>query len=282
MRQEIHAQSGGALQESLGAFFKQVTRHVLAPLDGFDQVFRADGGLARSSRAKKQGTRATIQTAAEQLIELGAAAGGETAMARRGRAHHREARVQFDAASLDEKIMTAIGKLHSAHFRYMDLAARYAVFARFTFHAYHTMRNALKLLFAFAGREIVENENGAFPACEKLLEREDFPAITDGSLGQDFQFRYGIEGHTGGIDTLHFNAYPLQRFAQLDIGGMENGVVRFLSQPSGNTVKLQQMEILQGLAMRSRDIVQLFERFRKRDVKALLTFSSAFEKELQR
>lgn len=127
-----------------------------------------------------------------------------------------------------------------------------------------------------------KDKHRALSAREKLLEREDLPPITDGGLREDLQFRYGIEGDAGGVDPLHFGAYPLNRFAQLNIRGVEDSIIRFLRQPLGDAIKFQQIQSIQVPAMGSGDIMQFFKRFRKRYIQTFLAAPGALEQKLKR
>ena len=119
----------------------------------------------------------------------------------------------------------------------MDLPPRCAVFARLAFHSYDSMSDALKLLLAFPGREIVEDKHCAFLTREKLLKPQDLAAIADRGLRQDLQFRYGIQGDASGVNPLHFRADPLNRFAELDIRGVQNSVIGFFREPFRDAVE---------------------------------------------
>jgi len=55
------------------------------------------------------------------------------------------------------------------------------------------MRDALQLLFALVCGEVIKDKDGASPTREKLLETKDLPPVPHARLGQDLQFRDGIE-----------------------------------------------------------------------------------------
>ena len=66
------------------------------------------------------------------------------------------------------------------------------------------MRDALQLLFALVCGEVIKDKDGAFPTREKLLETKDLPPVPHARLGQDLQFRDGIERHAFRVQPLDF------------------------------------------------------------------------------
>jgi hypothetical protein len=132
------------------------------------------------------------------------------------------------------------------------------------------MGDALDLLLAFTRRAVIEHEDGAFAASEKLFQRKDFSSISGARLRQDLQLRDGIQRHATRIEPFHCASNPLKRIAQLDFGSMIDGVIGVFLKPLGKRIQLQKVNSVQRPAMRGGDIFQLFQSFGERHVKNAL------------
>jgi hypothetical protein len=72
---------------------------------------------------------------------------------------------------------------------------------------------------------VVEQQGGAAAAGEELLQGEDLPAIAQRLAGQQAQLRQRVEHHAGRVQPLDRGEDLLDGGAELDLGGVEQGVL---------------------------------------------------------
>jgi hypothetical protein len=65
-------------------------------------------------------------------------------------------------------------------------------------------------------RPVVEEENGAIPGREIVLQRQDLPAIAQWVLRQETQLRQAVEYEARRIDPLYLCLDPVNGFTELD------------------------------------------------------------------
>ena len=85
--------------------------------------------------------------------------------------------VNREASSANDAVMKSVAKSHAAHFHDVKLAPGIAVVPPFALHRDHSMGDALQLLF-LPVRSVVKDQNGALLAAKKLLQAENFAAVT--------------------------------------------------------------------------------------------------------
>src|SRR6478672_9508583 len=71
--------------------------------------------------------------------------------------------------------------------------------------------------------EIVEEQDGAFAAGEKVLQSENLPPISQRTLRQEPHFRKAVEYDAGGFDLAQLIEYQFRRLAQLGLHRMKQG-----------------------------------------------------------
>ena len=82
------------------------------------------------------------------------------------------------------------------------------------------VRNAVNGLIGGLGGEIVKHDHGGVVLGEVVLEREDLAAVAQGALGQKPDLGQAVDHDTIGLQPLNGLEYPLDRFAELEIGGV--------------------------------------------------------------
>src|ERR1700722_14278332 len=84
------------------------------------------------------------------------------------------------------------------------------------------MCNALELQILDFGRQIIEQEDGTFPADEVLFERKDLPAITKRALSKQAQFRERVDDDTFRFDSCNLGQDGLGGDAEFDLGRLKH------------------------------------------------------------
>jgi len=83
-------------------------------------------------------------------------------------------RINFDAAGVNDEIVTPFPKLNSPHLHDVELAADRAIFTRLPLQPDYPVRKALDVMLFFAVRAVIEDEHRAFPPGKELLQAENF------------------------------------------------------------------------------------------------------------
>ncbi len=97
------------------------------------------------------------------------------------------------------------------------------------FQQHHAVGDAAHLQVVVGGRHVIEQQDGALPFGQELLQREDLAPTAEGTAGQQAQFRQGVEHHPCGLQVLHVVEDAPRRRGELDLGRVEHRVllVRF-------------------------------------------------------
>ena len=135
---------------------------------------------------------------------------------------------------------------------------------------------------AVGGRagQIVEQQHRATAAGEVLLERQHLAAIAQRALGEQANLRQRIEHQPLRFDAGAEVDHRLGRLGQLHLRGMEQRVLVVAAQRIGGR-QLEQLDPLEGPAVRRRDHLELFPGLGQRDVDAPLAAPVPFQQELQ-
>jgi len=157
-----------------------------------------------------------------------------------------------------------------------------AIFGVRLFEADNGVRDALHLLVAAGGRQVVEQHHGAVAAREELLQRQDLPAIAQRPAGQQAQFRQRVEHDPPRRQLLDVAQDALRGFAQFHLGRMEHRVLLFRLQGVRRRYHLPHVHAAEVPAVRLGDAGQFRAGFRQGHVEHPLALARAFHQELQR
>ena len=280
VRRQIDVERPRARLDGREALVERVDQHLLAAARGGRRPLRGQRRFSRARRAEQQRAGAAIEPAAEHRVQLPHAAGGNAALEVLAVLGRDQTREDHDPAALDDEVVVAAAEVDAAQLRDPQAAALRPVEGDQLLHRHHPVREALQVSVGLRAGEVVEQQHGAAPAREVLLERQHLAAIAQRALGEQANLRQRIEHEPRRFHARAQIDHRLGRLRELDLGGMEQRVLLVAAQRIGGR-QLEQLDALERPAVRRRDHLQLFPGLRQRDVDAALAPSRALEQELQ-
>ena len=143
------------------------------------------------------------------------------------------------------------------------------------------MGDALELQVLPLGRPVVEKEDGAPLADEKLLQGQDLPAVAQRTLGEKPQLRKRVEDEPGRPNPLEdVNDHP-DRLGELYFRGIVHGHLHFRLEVLFSRGKFQDLDPPERPAVRHGPRGELLLALRKGDVEAAVALAHALEEELE-
>ncbi len=181
-----------------------------------------DGELGRQCRfagsggANDERAGPFFDAAAEQRVELGdiaaqLGAGGELPVF--GGDQSRE---HLEPAGMNHVVVIAATELDAAVFHNPQPAPLRPIIGLQLLQPHDAVRDALHLEIVVGRRHVVEQDHGAVAGREKLLERQNLPAIAERGARQESQFGQGVEDDPGRLQPFHIRQNQLGRGRQLD------------------------------------------------------------------
>ncbi len=177
--------------------------------------------------------------------------------------------------------MIAAARLKASNLDHPQPAALVAVVGGLLLEHDDAVADALQLPIVFGRRPIVEEEHGALPAGEELLEHENLSAIAEGVLRQQAQLRERVEHHAARLRLFDLAEEPLHDLAQLDLGGLEERVFGLFGELRRDFLHLEQLDAVEGPVVRTRHGDDLIPRLGKTDVHPGLAQPVPLKQELQ-
>ena len=245
------------------------------------RVLNRNGGLAAARRSDEQGAGATVDTAAEEGVEGGHAAGNGHAFEVDAVLRSRQARKYFQAAGADREVMKAAAKVAAPEFDDLQLPLRLAVGWRPVVQRNHTVRDALQLKIRTLRRPIVEQEHSAFAADEELLESKNLPPIAQRALRQQAQLRKRVEDHPVRANALDGFEDAARRPGELHFARVVHRDVRLAVEILLAGDQLQDLDLVERPAVRTSARREFLLGLGQGDVEAAFTCPEAFEKVLE-
>src|SRR6195952_1660862 len=111
-----------------------------------------------------------------------------------------EAWVDLKAALLDREIVVAAPEADTAHLDHAQPPTLGAVVDGELLQQHDPMRDRVQLQVVLLRGEIVEQDDGAPPTGEEVLQREHLPAIAQRALRQEPQLGQAVEYDPGRVD----------------------------------------------------------------------------------
>src|SRR5713101_1868735 len=99
----------------------------------------------------------------------------------------------FDPAFLDQIVVIAAAKLDTPILDDAEAATLRSILEIQLFEQQDAVRDALHLQIAIDRGQIIEEDHGALPGREELLEGDDLPTIPERTAGQQAQFGERVE-----------------------------------------------------------------------------------------
>ena len=134
-------------------------------------------------------------------------------------------RKHLEAALLDDVVVISAAKLHAPVLDDAETATLRAVLGIQLFEQHHAVRDALHLQIAVDRGQVVEEDDGAVPGREELLQGEDLPPIAERAAGEQPQFRERVEDDAGGLQPFDITENQLRDRRQLDLRRVEHRVL---------------------------------------------------------
>ncbi len=130
-------------------------------------------------------------------------------------------------------------------------------------------------------REVVEQDHGALPTGEEMLQGEDLTAIAQGALRQQPQLGKAVEYDATWVEFRDLVEHELGRFAQLHFGGMQDGQLTGRVQRGFRRHEFEYIDASKGPAVALGDQAQLSLGLGKSNVENPLAAARTFEKKLK-
>ena len=144
------------------------------------------------------------------------------------------------------------------------------------------MHDTLDLGIRVPGGLLGEQEEGGVGGGEVLFEGQHLPAVAQRVAREQAQLGEGIDDDAQRLDPLRFVEDPLEDLVQLDFGGVEEGVLR--PGPGGlrRGGQVEDVDAVQGPAVRVGHLADLVLGLGKGDVEARLSAPHALQEVLER
>ena len=112
--------------------------------------------------------------------------------------------------SLDDgEVVIPPARLESANLDHPQPPAFVAVIVGLLLQQKNAVGDALQLPVVFRRGSIVEEEHGALPSGEELLQHHDLAPVAQRMLGQQPQLGERVKNHPAGVRLLHFTKQPM-------------------------------------------------------------------------
>jgi hypothetical protein len=167
--------------------------------------------------------------------------------------------------------------LHDAH-----APALGAVLGRQLLQPDDAVRHAVHRLVGGVGGQVVQQQDRDVLAGEVVLQRQDLPPVAERALRQQPDLRQAVDHHPLRLLGLHGLEDHPGRFAQLQVGRIEQALLLLLVQQALGRDQLEDVHPVQRPAVRGGRGHQLLLRLRQRDVEGALAQGRARQQELQR
>ena len=228
---------------------------------------RGDRGLARPCRAHDERARAFLDAAAQQRIELRDAAGQLRARSSVCRCSEATSLGKILRPPLsDDVVVIPAAKLHAPVLDDAETAALGAVLGIQLLEQHHAVRDALHLQVAIDRGQVVEEDDGAVPGREELLQCEDLPPIAERAAGEEPQLRERVEDDTCRLQPRHVAENQLRDRRQLDFRRVKHRVLLVEREFIFRRRELPDGDAVEHPAMRLGARAELLFGFRERDV----------------
>ena len=199
---------------------------------------------------------------------------------RRAMPRGHQARKHRHPAGIEHEVVFAALELLSAHLDDAQPPALGAVLLDRLLQADHAVADAVQLQVARLRSLVVEQEHGAEPVREELLEREYLAAIAQRVLRQEAHLREAVEddpGRRGMLDPRHD---LVQGLAEFDLGRIEDRLLGVRVE-AGFVEQLEDLDAFERPAVRGDDRLKLVRRLGQGDVEAPIAPGRAGEEEAQ-
>ncbi len=120
-----------------------------------------------------------------------------------------QSREHLEPTGMNHEVVIAATELDAPVFHHPQPPTLRPVFGIQHFQPQDAVRDALHLKIVVGRRHVVEQDHGAVPGREKLLERKNLPAIAERGAGQESQLRQGVEDDPGGLQLFHIRQNQL-------------------------------------------------------------------------
>ena len=178
--------------------------------------------------------------------------------------------------------MEAAAKLYSTHFYDPEAATLRAKVNCQLFEQHNSVGNGMELKVVRGRREVIEQDDGAVPLSEEMLEREHLPPVAQRALGKHAHLRQAVEDHARRLRVLYPVEHKVGRFVELHLGRVEDRHLTVWVERCLGRNQFEQVDALQGPPVPPRDNLELPNRLGQRDVKSSLSLPSALHEELHR
>ena len=284
MAGDIQAEGVGPGQQCADALVKFEQGAWFAPFAGGIEILQGDGGLARPGRSGDQRAGAAHRATAQQGVEFHNFAlhhvAGEIAMMIGGD----QAGEDIHAALADHHVMIAGGEVYAAQFLHLHAPARRAKVQRQPFQRDDAMAQAVQMGVARVGRSghVVDQDDGAVPAGEELLQGQNLTTIAQRILRQQAHFGQAVEHDAGRADPLHFVLDQADGFAQLHFPRVDDGLFATIAEHVIGGFQFEHVEAIERPVMGRGDGAQFLAGFGQGDVQNPLALADALAQKLQR
>src|SRR5690348_5424681 len=106
----------------------------------------------------------------------------------------------------------------------------------------------MKLQVVLMGGQIIEQDDGAPPAGEEVLEGQHLTAIAQRALCEQPHLRQAVEYHPRGVELAHAVENKLGGFAQLQLGRMQDGEFLVRVKSGFRRYEFEHLNLVQGPA----------------------------------
>jgi len=278
---QVDAHAAAALQQHAARLVERHHQRLLATVHGGGQELQRQRGLAGAGRPDDERAGAAVEPAAQQTIELGDAAAdglliGVVGVVLGGD----QAREDGQAAAADDVVVEAALELAPAQLEHPQSPSVAAKHQRLLLQPHDAVRKAVQAgLLDFLGH-VVEEEGGAVEFGQEVLQGQDLAAVAQRALREQPDLGDAVEHHAMRLQPLDLLHHHVDRFAELEVGGVKHGLVALRVERQLRRHQLEDIDAVQRPAMAGRAGDQLGARLRERDVEAALAAVAPIHQEL--
>ena len=156
------------------------------------------------------------------------------------------------AAGIDDEIVIAAAIALAAIFDHPQPPALRAIFGRQFLEADHAVRDTVHRAVIGLARKIVEHQHGRPAAREIMFQRQDLAPVAERRLGEQPDLGKAVENDALGLDPLERFENALGRFAELEVGRIEQALLLVVVEQAFRRNQLEDVDAVQRPAMRSR------------------------------
>jgi hypothetical protein len=276
-----HAQPVCAVYERVQPFIEEIERHVIAPIRGGACVLGSQDGLAAAGRPHDHRAGAAVEASSKQRIELlypaehGPRLEGSMMLGGNQPGKH------IDSAGPDGVIVVSPAVKNTAHLYDAQLPALGAVVQGQLLQEQDAVRQAPELEVSLFTGTIINQEDGCAMVGEEVLESQNLPAVAEGISRQESKLRQRVEHNAHRLYPLDCLEDRLGRTGQLYFGRVEHGVLGVGLQRILIGHQFEDLDPIQGPAVRRRDHPELLGALGQRHVQALFVAAGSLEEELE-